>query len=73
MIHGAHEMHFEHEGHAACSAKAAIGKADAVRLDILSGRSLVGVGVRGRRPNALRGGFATVDPDDLPSNEGRLV
>jgi hypothetical protein len=73
MIHGAHEMHVEHEWFAACFAKAAIGKADAIRLDILSGCGLVGVGDHGRCPNASRGGFAAVDPDDLTGNEGRFV
>jgi len=73
MVHGAHEMHVEYEWFAACFAKAAIGKADAIRLDILSGRGLVGVGDHGRCLIVLRRGFAAVDPDDLTGNEGRFV
>src|ERR1700722_13443161 len=73
MVHGAHEMHVEDEWYAACCAKASIGKSDAIRLDILSGRSPVGVGDHDRCPNVLRGGFATVDPDDLAGDEGCFV
>jgi hypothetical protein len=73
MVHGAHEMHVEDEWDAACFAKAAIGKADAIGPDILSGRGLVEVGDHDRCPNASSGGFSAVDPDDLASNEGCFI
>src|ERR1700682_5612968 len=43
MVHGAGEVLVEDEGPAGCMAKAAIGKADAVRFDELRRRGLVGV------------------------------
>jgi hypothetical protein len=51
MVHGAHEMHVEDEWHVACFAKATIGKAGAISLDILSWRGLVRVGGHDRSPN----------------------